>query len=96
MVEKTEPVIVSWGRQYIGDYSEDEFRGSLIRAFKDNRAGRIFLDSNPQGQRYQAASIAWAIDQGLLYNDQNDNDGQQEVSSFRLTTLGKIIILDRI
>lgn len=85
----SEPPIVGYGRNFIKDYNTEEFKSSLKRAFKDNGADYIVLDSNPRGQKFLAASVAWAIDQKWLYNDQNRDDGQSEVSSFRLTDAGK-------
>jgi len=88
-----EPAIVNYGRCFIDHYPIKEYRDSLIRAFKNHRADFIVLDDNPKRQKFLAASIAWAIDHGLLYNDRNADDTQQIVSSFRLTTKGKIEIL---
>ena len=73
--------------------SKKEFRASLTRAFKDRRADFIVLDDNMGGQKFLAACAAWAIDQGWLYNDHNQGDGQCKVSSFRLTEAGKMTIL---
>jgi len=87
------PAIVNWGGQFINDYPEDEFRSFLIRAFKDGKANFVILDSDPHGQKFRAAGIAWAMNAGLVYNDNNLDDGQQVVSSFRLTELGERIIL---
>lgn len=84
-----EPAIVAWGRDHINDYSPEEFRESLIRAFRDKRTKFIVLDSNMRGQKFLAAGIAWGIDQGLLYNDINEDAGQQVISSFRLTEKGE-------
>lgn len=86
----TEPAIVTYGRGFINDYPPREFHDSLCRAFKENRADFIILDSNPQGQKFLATSVAWAIHEGLLYCDEIDSGEQQEVSSFRLTKKGKI------
>jgi len=84
----SEPAIVSYGRQFLDAYSVQEFKDSLIRAFKDGRADFIALDSNPRGRKFLSACAAWAIDEGLLYNDHNEDDTQQIVSSFRLTKKG--------
>ena len=83
------PAIVAYGFQYIDTYSVQEYRDMLKRAFKDKRADYIVLDSNPRGQKFLAAGVAWAIREGLLYNDLNTDDTQQIVSSFRLTQKGK-------
>ena len=89
-----EPAIVAWGRSNIGDYKKQEFCDSLTRAFRDDGgADFIILDSNMSNQRFRAACVAWAIDNDLLYNDRNDDEGQQIVSSFRLTEEGKRQIL---
>lgn len=89
----SEPEIVTYGRSFVQDYSPDEYRASLIRAFRDRRMSYVVLDSNPRGRKYLAACIAWAIDQGLVHNDRNEDDGQSKVSSFRLTPLGELEIL---
>ena len=88
-----EPAIVSYGRQFVASYSVQEYKDSLVRAFKNNLADFVVLDSNPRGQKFLSAGIAWAIDEGLLYNDRNEDDSQQIVSSFRLTEKGKKEIL---
>jgi hypothetical protein len=87
------PAIVEYGRLNIDKYNAEEFRRSLFRAFKERHADFITLDNNPNGQRFLAACMAWAISEGLLHNDRNADDGQQVVSSFRLTEKGKVEIL---
>lgn len=89
----SEPEIVGYGRQFVKKYPVQEYKKSLIRAFKNNRADFIILDSNACGQKFLAAGVAWAIDEGLLYNDRNEDDTQQIVSSFCLTEKGKKEIL---
>jgi len=89
----SEPAIVGYGRQLIDNYPVQEYKDSLIRAFRDKRADFIVLDDNPRGQKFRSASIAWAIDKGLLYNNRNADNTQQVVSSFRLTKKGKKEIL---
>ncbi|OGZ09850.1 MAG: hypothetical protein A3D65_00465 [Candidatus Lloydbacteria bacterium RIFCSPHIGHO2_02_FULL_50_13] len=89
----SEPEIISFGRQFIDKYPTEEFKASLTRAFKNGRADFIVLDDNMNGQRFLAACAVWAIDQGWLYNDNNQSDGQCRVSSFRLTKAGRKIIL---
>ncbi|MBI5421447.1 MAG: hypothetical protein HZA35_04040 [Parcubacteria group bacterium] len=91
-----EPAIVDYGYQYIGQNSVEEYRGVFIRAFRNNRADFVTLDSNPRGQKFLAASVAWALQEGLLYNDCNEDDTQQVVSSFRLTEKGKKEILGQL
>ena len=88
-----EPAIIGYGRRFISDYTEEELKASLIRAFKDGRADYIVLDDNMHGQKFLAADAAWAIDRGWLYNDRNHDDEQCAVSSFRLTEAGKKAIL---
>ncbi len=88
-----EPAIVTYGRTFIESYPVQEYRNSLVRAFRDRRADFVVLDNNPRGQKFLAASAAWAIGEGLLYNDRNVDDTQQIVSSFRLTERGKKEIL---
>ena len=85
----SEPAIVSFGRNFVGDYPKKEFKDSLSRAFKDGGADFIILDDNPRGQKFLAASVAWAIDRKWLYNDREQSDGQNTVASFRLTDAGK-------
>ncbi len=89
----SEPAIVGYGRQFVNDYPVQAYKDSLIRAFRINRADFIVLDDNPRGQKFLAASVAWGIDEGLLYNDRNADDTQQIVSSFRLTEKSKKEIL---
>lgn len=89
----SEPVIVSYGRQFLGNYPVQEYKDSLVRAFRDHRADFIVLDDNPRGHKFLAASVAWAMDEGLLYNDHNQDDTEQVISSFRLTENGKKEIL---
>ena len=89
----SEPAIVKHGHNFVSDYPVEEFRSSLTRAFKDGRADFIALDSNPQGQKFLVACAAWAIDEGLLYNDHSEGDTQQVVASFRLTEQGRREIL---
>ena len=88
-----EPEIISYGRHFIGDFAPEEFKTSLTRAFKDRRADFIVLDSNMNGQKFLSACAAWAIDQGWLYNDRSQSDEQCRVSSFRLTEMGRKVIL---
>ena len=88
-----EPEIIAYGRQFMGNCPEQKFKDSLIRAFKQNRADYVILDDNPRGQKFLAACMAWAIDQGWLYNDRNEDDYQCKVSSFRLTEAGRKAIL---
>lgn len=90
-----EPAIVTYGRRFIDGYTEDEFRDALVRAFRDRSADFVVLDSNPHGQKFLAACAAWAVAQGLLYNDRNEDDTQQVVSTFRLTPTGRKQILRR-
>lgn len=85
----SEPEIIGYGRSFIDEYSVEELRSSLVRAFVDRGADFVVLDSNMRGQKFLAATAAWAIDEGLLYNDRNEGDGQQKVSTFRLTEKGK-------
>jgi len=87
-----EPEIVTYGRKHIRDFSPNEFKTSLTRAFKDRKADCIILDSNTRNQKFRAACAAWAIDKGWLYNDANVDDGQSKVSSFRLTEIGKHVL----
>ena len=90
-----ELAIVSYGRQFLNNYPVQEYKDALIRAFRNNRADYIVLEDNPSGQKFLAAGVAWAIDEGLLYNynDRNRNNTQQVVSSFRLTEKGRKEIL---
>jgi hypothetical protein len=87
--DETLPVIVLWGRDIIAEYGIDEYTSSLKRAFIDNDADFIVLDSNIRGQKYLAACVAWAISQDILWHDGSIDDEQSTVSSFRLTEYGK-------
>jgi hypothetical protein len=84
-----EPEIISYGREFIVNYQENEFKDSLRRAFIEHKADFITLDSNPHGQRFLSACTAWAIDKNYLYNDRNASDNQSRISSFRLTEEGR-------
>ena len=88
-----EPEIISYGRNFIDNYSAEEFEASLVRAFKEKQADFIVLDNNYRGQKFLAACAAWTIDKGWLYNDRNQDDGQNKVSSFRLTKVGRKKVL---
>jgi hypothetical protein len=85
-----EPVIIGYGRQFVGEYQEGEFLESFRRAFAEKPDGTIILDSIRAGQKFLAASAAWAVDQGLLEHcETDDSDEQCTVYSFRLTEAGK-------
>lgn len=84
-----EPAIIAYGRSVVDAYPIVEYRASLRRAFFVHGADFITLDSNPRGQRFLVASAAWAIDAGLLFCARTDDDGQSEVSAFRLTDKGR-------
>ncbi len=99
MEANTEPTIIAYGRymqqsKYKVEENKEEFRNCLIRAFRDNTADSIIFDSNRTGQGFTSACAAWAIDNGLLYNDISVDEGQSEIYSFRLTELGKSEILN--
>lgn len=89
-----EPAIITYGRSVMSDYSEQEFKHKLFRVFKENGADFIILDSNPRNQRFGSACVAWGVDKGYLYNDQNETTdcGNESVHSFRLTELGKTAV----
>lgn len=86
-----EPAIIGFGRMMLRELKEpeSEYEGSLRRAFVDNEADFITLDSNPHGQRFLAACAAWAIDKGWLFHDYTVDEGQTLVSKFRLTKQGE-------
>lgn len=85
-----EPAIVQYGRSRINNYPEQEYRDSLLRAFGGyDPADFLILDSNPRGQGFTSAGIAWAIDKGFLYCDRCANGDQEQVATFRLTDQGK-------
>lgn len=90
-----EPAIITYGRQFRQTYKVQEYREVFVRAFRDGGADFIVLDDNRYGQKFLSAAAAWAIDEGLIYNDRNDDDGQRIVSSFRLTEKGQKEILGR-
>jgi hypothetical protein len=85
----SEPAIVSWGRMSVADYDDEEYLLALRHAFVGMHADYIALDSNRTRKRFLAASVAWAIDEGLLYCDTEVDEGQTFVSSFRLTDKGR-------
>lgn len=88
------PAIVNYGRRFIDNYNHEDFRVALERAFKERGASFVVLDSNSREQKFLAACVAWAINEGLVWNDSNqDFGGQGEVSSFRLTEAGRKAIL---
>lgn len=89
MNTEPEPLIVGFGRTYVDSYPVAEYRESLVRAFRGKKPGFIVLDDNTRGQKFLAACVAWAIDNGYLYTSQTDSDGQTTVSAFRLTDLGE-------
>lgn len=89
MGERADPAIVNWGRLSVADYPAAEYEAALRRSFVDLRADFIVLDDHTTGQRFRAACVAWAIDDGLLYCSGSESDGQQVVSSFRLTFEGR-------
>ena len=88
-------LILNFGRycQTIIHEPESEYRDSFVRAFKEKRADYIIIDSNMNGNRFRAASIAWAVEQGLLYCDRESDGDQETVWSFRLTEKGRKEIL---
>lgn len=88
-MECDEPLIVSYGREHITEYRVEEFEQALERAFVAHRADFVLLDDNIRGRKFVAASTAWAIDEGLLYCDRTEDDGQSVVSSFRMTDKGR-------
>lgn len=60
-----EPEIVSYGRSLVDNYpNKEDFKASLVRAFRERRADFIILDDNMRGQKFLAACVAWAIDLG--------------------------------
>lgn len=91
-----DPAIVSYGRNFVNHYSVEEYRESFVRAFKDNRADFIVLDSNPRGNKFLATAAAWAIDEKLLYNDRTVDDIQETICLFRLTKKGRKEILNQL
>jgi len=90
MNQTTEPQIIGYGRGRIEEYPVREYKDSLQRAFAIEHADYIILDSFTTGQGFLAAAVAWGIDHGWLYNDENIQGEQEIVSSFRLTDVGKL------
>lgn len=66
--------LMDWAAQHIDDEPPNEYEDALRRAFVDNRADFITLDSNPRGQKFLAASTLYAIRHGWLYCDQATGD----------------------
>jgi hypothetical protein len=62
----TVPAIVAYGREHVGDYRESDYRAAIRRAFVEQRADFLILDSDPNGQMFRAACVAWGIDNGFL------------------------------
>jgi hypothetical protein len=89
-----EPLIVQWGRTFIGEYDTQEYLGTLVRAFGSaGGADFVILDSSMAGQRYRAACTAWLIDNGYLKHTRtDDSDEQCSVYEFRLTETGRQLI----
>lgn len=84
-----EPVVVTYGRLCIGEYPIQEYIASLQRAFIERRAEFIFVDSNPHGQRFLYACVAWAMDNDIVWHDASVDDSQSISYSFRLTESGR-------
>lgn len=91
----SEPAIIAFGRHHMARFTPEEYIESLTSAFVRGGADFITLDSNMSGQRFLAAATAWALDEDILFNDRNSDDGPDEdaqtiVSSFRLTPAGRV------
>ncbi len=86
---RTEPLILHFGRSNAAAYTVAEYQDSLYRAFIDSRADFIVLDSFMTGQKFRAAAVAWAVDNGLLYCSDIEDEGQSEIYAFRLTEAGR-------
>lgn len=84
-----EPLIISWGRQHISSYETSEFVQSFYKAFIVHRADYVTLDSLVTGQRFLAASTAWALDNGFLSHTKTADEGQSEIYEFRITEKGR-------
>lgn len=91
---KKNPSIVAWGKTHIKAYAIQEYIDSFRRAFVDRGADFITLDSNMRGQKFLAASVAWALEEGWMHcSDVGgyplDLDAQETVWAFRLTDKGR-------
>jgi hypothetical protein len=87
-----EPIIIEYGRQLIGEYPIQKYIDSLKRAFITRDTDCIVIDSNPRGQEFLYACIAWAFDGKILWHDLSIDDSQNTVFSFRLTEYGKAFL----
>ena len=94
-MSESEPEILSCGRRHVNDFSPEEFKAALTRAFNNPQTDFVVLGSNRNNQRFLAACTAWAVDCGWLYlhNDKNSDEGQCKIYSFRLTEAGRKAIL---
>lgn len=89
-----EPTIITWGRDHIEKYSTEEMLAAVRRGFEGRGEDAYFvLDSFPHGQRFLAAAAALAIDKGLLYCSDEQDEGQSTIWAFKLTELGRATLL---
>lgn len=89
IIDSSEPGIIQFGRQHVGDYAWEEYVVALFKAFVIGKADFIILPENMNGQRFLAASAAWALDNGYLrVSEVDDADIQSVSTTFRLTELG--------
>lgn len=65
------------------EYDHDELRASLRRAFIDNGADYIVVDSNPSGQRFLYAAIELGLKERLIYHDETAQGQQHAVYTYR-------------
>lgn len=71
--------------------TEHDWLVSLVRAFRDGRADFVIIDSRRQKLQIEAATLAESL--GLLSCTEQD-DGQCTAWKYRLTDLGKTVIMD--
>jgi hypothetical protein len=72
---------------------ETNYLVSLVRAFRDNKAPCIVIDS--KHQRFQIQAAEYGLREGLLDFKEEGSDYQQYTAwVYKLTALGRKVILD--
>ena len=74
---------------YPADVYAEEFIASFRRAFIDNGADFIVVDSHPYRNGFLYAAINYGIGEGILYKADKVTDDQQEAWAYRLTKAGR-------
>lgn len=87
-----EPLIVIWGRLFVGAYGIDEYEASLKRSFVGNQNGFITIDNNLCGHMFLYARVAYSLDHGLIEHSRSLCCEHIEIHSFVLTDFGKEVL----